>query len=252
MADVANGLTQYQKVMVRIPEMVDKTTGTVFPAEEFETVVLHPNVRCAISRIPGVEVKDPKTGGIVHVAVEWVSPIVKVPRTPLTWDNLYAWAERFVGKEHASAESVLVDLLLAHDYRSIGDYGINELRETLLDFHKSGCVGYVQMERDDLKKECEERFLDPDNCGMDLTDLEDLIEELGFQMEPDEEEGDGEEDEEGDEEPLTEAEKDAALEDFREWSGGFDPWECGEPGFERTDERVNEFIEACRSAGKRV
>lgn len=196
---------------------------------------------------------DPEIRSKLMAAVDKARAVII--RTPLTWDNLYAWAEKFVGKEHASAESVLVDLLAAHDYQNLGDYGIQELRETILDLHKNGTVGYVQMERDDLKKECEERFLDPDTCGMDLSDLEDLIEAMGFDMEPTPEV-----------EPktgevkivLSDSQRASVLEDFMAWSGGFHPRECDIDQIEKYVEHgadaeldenaVEEFLEECRTS----
>ncbi len=166
-----------QEVVVRVPEMTDKVTGKVFPAEEFVGTVKNPKARCMISRIEGMEVYT--DGGTAHIDPAWATPHVRPVRTPLTWDNLYAWAEGQIGEEHASAESVLVDLLLTHDYRNLEDYGVQELRETILDLHRGGTVGYVEMERDALQKECEERFLDPEGSSMDFADLEELIETFG-------------------------------------------------------------------------
>lgn len=220
---MGNTFSVDDEVLVSIPEFVTKD-GQVFPAEEFRGRVTKPYVHCMISRLPGMEVSMPD-GGTAHIDPAWATLYVKPVRTPLTWDNLYAWAEKFVGKEHASAESVLVDLLIAHDAMNFEDYKAYELREAILDLHKNGTIGYTQMGRDDLRKECEKRFLDPDDSywvgSVGLVDLEGLIEAMGFDMEP--------------EEPvqpskpevvLSDAEKAAILDDFVRWSGGFYPRAC--------------------------
>jgi hypothetical protein len=60
-----------------------------------------------------------------------------------------------------------------------------------------------------------------------------------------------EEEEVVDDTPLTDREKAEALADFRSWSGGFDPWECGEDAIEDhgAGSREGRYLEKCRVDG---
>lgn len=61
------------EVVVHIPEMTSKDTGEVIPSEEFTGFVLNPDIGCAISRLPGMEVIM-DTGMITHIDPAWATP----------------------------------------------------------------------------------------------------------------------------------------------------------------------------------
>lgn len=259
------------EVVVKIPEMRDKVTGEVFPAEEFRGRVTNPNARCMISRIPGMEVSMPD-GGTAHIDPAWATPYVKPVRTPLTEENLLAWIDAKVkqfptttdlhGKNVTNSRNHLLgQILLSGDVQSYSDYGRTELLELVLDWCQDGVKGYSQMTEEELLKEVREQYLDDDNCGVELHDLEDLLEFANFDTDaglaPNEEEAALATDPEI-VDILSPADKAAILEDFIVWSGGHHPRECdidevrkyveGGADAKYDENALEEFLEECRTS----
>lgn len=164
-----------QEVMVKIPEMTAKTSGKVYPAEEFVGTVVDPKVFCRISQVERVRIGI-ADGGTMLVSSAWITPYVKPVRTPLTWDNLVEWAKGQRCVDQPTVELVLVELLLRHDRASYDDHSAEDLLEIFLEMHRNGVRGYVDMGRAELKLECRERFLG----GGNYSDLEELIDRLTF------------------------------------------------------------------------
>ncbi len=173
------------EVTVKIPEFTDKTTGKVFPAEEWVGRVISPDSRCMISRLPGMEVKMPD-GGTAHIDPAWATPYVKPVRTPLTEENLLKWADEFVrqspevadlnGKKVTnSVEHVLCQILISADVRSYSGYGRSDLLQLVLDWCHGGVKGYSQMAREELLGEVRKQFMDH-YCEIELNDLDGLLE----------------------------------------------------------------------------
>lgn len=193
-----------QEVVVKIPEIKDKTTGEVFPAEEWVGRVKNPKARCMISRIDGMEVTG-KDGGTAHIDPAWATPYVKPVRTPLTQENLLAWVDAKVkqfpkttdlhGKTVTnSVEHLLGQMLIAHDVRNYQEQSKQDLFEEILEWCQNGVKGYSQMTREELLQEIDDHYLDPDNMGFEFADLEELLEFANLDsdagLEPSEDEGD--------------------------------------------------------------
>ncbi len=170
------------KVVVKIPDRVDKITGQLLQAEEWIACVKKLNVRCMVSQLPGmIEVTIP-TGGTAYIDPVWATPYVKPVRTPLTEENLLKWTEGNVARSASatdlygnsvtnSVERLLNQILISAGYGKYGSLSRHELFELVLDWRQNGVKGYKQWTREELLQGIREEFLQGSNRWNDLEEL---------------------------------------------------------------------------------
>lgn len=118
---------------------------------------------------------------------KWLAEYVDNTRTPLTTENVLAWAtaatEDKITDEDLRNEAIdekLIELLLSHAFFCCVEDKANDLQNDKLDLLRKGCKGYYNMTRTELLAEIQNNIIEQFN-----EDLEDVFEMLNFYQDAD-------------------------------------------------------------------